>query len=325
MRGCVRAFIVVWLIGGLGLGLPGTGGAADKVRLLVSTRGPFEMYAPNQAEAEGFFKAENLDVDFTYAQGGSETIQALSTGSVDIAVGVGILSVISAYGKGAPIRILSNGKRGGGEIYWYVKKDSPIKSLQDLNGRVLVYSRPGSTTHLLTQYLVREHHITPKLVSVGGMASARTQVMSGQVDTGWGSFPFNYDLINKGEARVVATGAEATKLNDYTIRVNAANADFLKQHRDVALRFMRAMHKGLVWEYQNPEPALKRWVAEYKLDPESAKQVAKFIPYSTVTFVPIGNLDGNIQLAVDFKMLAQPLTEAQKKELIDYVYDDSAK
>ncbi len=46
-------------------------------------------------------------------------------------------------------------------------------------------------------------------------------------------------------------------------------------------------------------------------------------PHGTLYVVgtPIGNLDGNIKLAVEGKMLAQPLSEAQKKELVDIVYD----
>ena len=321
MRRSVRAIVIGCVIGAMGLGPAGAGLAADKVRLLVSTRGPFELFAPNQAEAEGFFKAENLDVEFTYAQGGAETVQALVTGSVDVTVGVGILSVIAAYGKDAPIRIISNGKRGAGEIFFYVRSDSPLKGFKDLDGKALAYSRPGSTTHLIVQTLVKELKIKPRLVSVGDMASSRTQMMSGQLDTAWASYPFNYDLINKGEARIIGTGAEATELETFSMRVQAANAAFLKQKRDVAVRFMRAYQRALEWQYTNPEPAIKRWVETFRLDPEAAKQVPKFTPYETVTLAPIGNLEGNVRLAVEYKMLSQPLTEPQMKELVDIVYD----
>ena len=320
MRRSGRRFVAGGLAA-LVLAAPGAALAADRVRLLVSTRGPFEMFAPNHALAEGFFKEENLDVEFTYAQGGAETTQALVTGSADLTVGVGILSVIAAYGKGAPIRIISNGKRGAGEIFWYVRKESPIKGFKDLDGKVLAYSRPGSTTHLTVQTLVKELQIKPRLVSVGDMSSSRTQMMSGQVDTAWASYPFNYDLINKGEARVIGTGAEATELETFTMRVQAANATFLKQRRDVAVRFMRAYQRALEWQYKNPEPAIKRWVETFKLDPEAARQVPKFTPLETVTLAPIGNLEGNVRLAVEYKMLSQPLTEAQMKELVDIVYD----
>jgi len=40
-----------------------------------------------------------------------------------------------------------------------------------------------------------------------------------------------------------------------------------------------------------------------------------------VTLAPIGNLEGNVRLAVEYKMLSQPLTEAQMKELVDIVHD----
>ncbi len=316
-----RAFVIGSIAAALALGGPAAGLAADKIKVLISTRGPLDLFIPIQAQEEGFLKAENLDAEFTYAQGGAETVQALTTGGVDVAVGVGLLSVIAAYGKGAPVRIISNGKRGAGELYWYVRSDSPLKTLKDLDGKVLVYSRPGSTTHLVTQFLIKSTGIKPKLVSVGGMASSRTQVMSGQVDTGWASFPFQMDLVKKGEARILFTGEAAADLNDYTIRVTAANAHFLKARRDVGVRFMRAFHKALEWQYENPGPAFKRWAASEKLDPELAMEAPKFIPKSTVTLSPIGNLDENIKLAVEFKMLAAPLTEAQKKDLVDIVYD----
>lgn len=212
MRPWVKAFIVGWVAATMAAGSPGAGLAADKARALISLRGPFEMFAPNQAEAEGFFRAENLDVDLTYAQGGAETAQALATGGADVAVGVGILSVIAAYGRGAPIRIISNGKRGARDTFWYVRQDSPIKTIQDLDGRVLVYSRPGSTSHLLAQALARAHGIKPRLVSVGDMASSRTQLMSGQVDTAWMTFPNKYDLVLRGETRAIATGDDAPDL-----------------------------------------------------------------------------------------------------------------
>ena len=321
MKRSLRAFVIGSIAATLALGGPAAGLAAEKIKLLISTRGPLDLFIPNQAEGEGYFKAEDLDVEITYAQGGAETAQALATGAADISVGVGIQSVIAAYGKGAPLRIIANGKLGGGEIFWFVKKDSPIKTLKDLDGKVLVYSRPGSTTHLIAQTLVRMSGVKARLVSVGGMASSRTQVMSGQVDTGWGSFPNNMDVVQKGEARVVVTGAEATELNDFAMRVTAANATFLKNRRDVAVRFMRAYHKAMVWQINNPGPAIKRWTEAEKLDLELAMQAPKYFPPETMRLAPIGNLEGNIKLAVEAKMLAQPLSEAQKKELVDIVYD----
>ena len=183
--------------------------AADRVRVIDSQRMAFSHMAVHNAQSEGFFKKHNLDATITFASGGSETLQALVTGSADVAFGVGVLSVIGALAKGAPVTIVGNAMRGTSDVYFYVPKDSPIKSLKDVDGKELVYSRPGSTTHMLVQFLVRDLGINPKLVSVGGMAASRTQVMSGQVATGWAAFPVNYNLVRSGEVRMIGSGADS--------------------------------------------------------------------------------------------------------------------
>src|SRR5690606_18839055 len=144
--------------------------AKDKVRAIDSTRSPFDHFALHQAKAEGYFDEENLDVDIIWSDGGAATLQTLITRSRDIAIGAGVMSVIGAFSKGAPLTIVGNVKRGADDLYWYVPVDSPIKSFEDLDGKQLVYSRPGSTTHLVSQFILQAIKAEPKLVSVGGMS-----------------------------------------------------------------------------------------------------------------------------------------------------------
>ena len=40
------------------------------------------------------------------------------------------MGVLGAYSKGAPVRVISAETTGANDLYWYVKADSPIKSLQ---------------------------------------------------------------------------------------------------------------------------------------------------------------------------------------------------
>lgn len=299
----------------------GAASAADRVRLISSTKMPFEMFAPNQAQAEGYFKAENLDVPMIYGSGGAATLQTLITGSQDIASGVGVLSVISAFAKGAPVTIIGNGKRGVGELFWYVPKESKIKKFQDIGTRELAYSRPGSTTHLAVLFIKKALGLNSKLTSVGGLSSSRTQAMSGQVATGWSVPPINLNLLRSGEARLIGKGTAATGLRGHTIRVIAANSNWLKKNRPVAKRFMRAFWKGLKFQYEGGEPALKRYANAWKLDINDAREAPKFVEWKDVTFTPIGELDSLANLALEFKRIKKPLTAAQKKALVDIVFD----
>jgi hypothetical protein len=65
-----------------------------------------------------------------------------------------------------------------------VKADSPIKSMKDMDGKTMGYSRPGSSTNLVALALSEYFKVKPKLVSTGGIPDTRTQVMSGQIDAG---------------------------------------------------------------------------------------------------------------------------------------------
>ena len=160
--------------------------AADKVRLVNSTKVVFETEHPYTALEEGIFKKHKLDVSIIHGSGGAASLQAVLTGSQDIVWGNGVLGVLSAYAKGAPVRILGSNIRGVPDLYWYVRSDSPIKSFKDLKeGQELAYSRPGSTTNLAAIFIKDALGLKAKLTSVGGPSGSRTQLMSGQVATGW--------------------------------------------------------------------------------------------------------------------------------------------
>lgn len=297
--------------------LPMAAGAVDKVRVIDSTKTPFDHFALHQANMQGYFKQKGLEVDIIFGSGGAATLQALITGSRDVAVGVGVLAVIGAYAKGAPVRILGNVFKGVSNVVWYVPAASPIKSLKDLDGRQFAYSRAGSTTHLATQYIVRSLGIKAKLVSTGGMASSRTQVMSGQVDTGWLAAPTNLDLIRSGKARIIGTGKEAGELNDLTVRVVAANSNWLAKNRDVAKRFMEALAMGR--EYNYTPAGVAAYAKYWKMDLQDAKRAPEFAPREATRLTPVFGLDKLVKLAYELKYIKAPMPMDKANAMVDIV------
>src|SRR3989304_5459116 len=122
--------------------------AQDKVRAAVGQRGNWDTLIITQGTEAGIFKRENVDVDITWTRGGAETLQAVITDSADVAIANGILGVIGAASKGAPVKIVSAQMTGAGDIFWYVKAESPVKSMKDMDGKTMGYSRPGSSPPL---------------------------------------------------------------------------------------------------------------------------------------------------------------------------------
>lgn len=293
----------------------------DKVRAAVGQRGNWDTLFISQGTEAGIFKKNNLEVDITWTRGGAETLQAIITDSADVAMANGILGVIGAASKGAPVKIVSAQMTGAGDIFWYVKADSPIKSMKDMDGKTMGFSRPGSSTDLVGRALAEHFKVKPKHVSTGGIPDTRTQVMSGQIDAGWSAAPFNFELVSEGKIRVIAKGSDVPSLNDQTVRVNAASTKFLKEKRDVARRFMKAYHESIEWVYANPDKSTAFYASFNKTSPEIAKQTIEAFPKAAVAPWPVKGLKQNIEEAVQNKQLAKPMPEAEAEKLLyDFVY-----
>jgi len=290
--------------------------AADKVRLVNSTKVVFETEHPYAAKEAGIFKKYGLDVSIIHGSGGAASLQAVLTSSQDVVWGNGVLGVLSAYSRGAPVRILGSNIRGVADLYWYVKTNSPIKKFTDLKANhEFTYSRPGSTTNLATIYIKKALGLKAKLTSVGGPSGSRTQLMSGQVATGWSVFPLNKNLLRAKKIRIIGTGAAAAGLNGVTIRVIAANSRWLNKNRGVAQRLMLAFTEGQYRTYTS-EKQMRAYAKRWKLNYDDVKDSAQDVLLKNSTFLPVARLDVINQVALENKKIKKLLTSAQLKELV---------
>src|SRR3989440_8968501 len=139
---------------GLGLALvalvsggDGTAIAQEPLKVAVPQRGAWDAGIAELGRRGGMFKKHGLDLEILYTQAGPESIQALIAGSVDIATASGVQAAFGTFGKGAPIRIISSEIIGSPDLYWYVPSKSPVKTIQDFNGRTVAYSLTGSSSH----------------------------------------------------------------------------------------------------------------------------------------------------------------------------------
>ena len=119
--------------------------AQDKLKVAISQRGFWDSAFLEFAEKEGMLKKAGLDVEFFYTEGGGQTLQVITSGSVDVAMSNGLLGTIGAYSKKAPIRVISAQMTGANELFWYVRADSKIRSLKDATeSNTIAFSSPGS-------------------------------------------------------------------------------------------------------------------------------------------------------------------------------------
>ena len=92
--------------------------AQDKLQLAVGQRGGWDTAVAEVGSRAGIFKKHGLDLDILYTQGSGETQQAVISGSVDIGVAAGVMGVLSAYSKGAPVRVIGAEQTGLPDMYF---------------------------------------------------------------------------------------------------------------------------------------------------------------------------------------------------------------
>ena len=214
------------------------------------------------------------------------------------------------------MRVIGSTFTGGNQLFWYVRADSPIKSLKDAAGKTVAYSTNGSSTHTSVLALKKFTGVDFVPTQTGAAPGTYTQVMSGQIDVGWAGAPFGVDAVEQGKTRVVAKASDDPVLDRQTIRLLIANSNEMAQRPDVFVRFMRAYREALDWVYSTPEglAAYAKWAS---ISEATAKRaLAEFLPKAAVDPDRISGVDDVMADAVTFKYIPAPLTKQQLDELI---------
>ena len=298
------------------LAVAGSAYAQDKLKLAVGQRGNWDTSVSELGQRAGIFKKHGLELEIVYTQGAGETQQAVISGSVDIGVAVGVMGVLSAYSKGAPVRVIGAETTGAGDLYWYVKADSPIKTLKDTEGKTLSYSTNGSSTHGIVTAFMKQYDLKAKPTSTGGPPGTLTQVMSGQIDVGWSAPPFGLDQLDAKQIRIIASGNDAAVFKGQTVRLLVTTAPVLAARKAVIDRYMKAYRETIDWMYGNPE-ALKVYSQWLNISEAKAKRTRDdFFPKPAINPDKVIGLDTIVKDAVDLKFTATQLTKDQLAELI---------
>jgi NitT/TauT family transport system substrate-binding protein len=303
----------------LGLALTGMQPAAaeDQLKLAIGQINNWENQAPTLGQDAGIFKKHGLVLDNVGTNGAGETLQAVISGSADIGTGVGAAGVMRAFSKGAPVRILAPMFTGTGDLYWYVKSDSPIKSLKDATpSNTIAYSTNGSSSNNIVVAFVEELGAKAKPTATGGPAATLTAVMSGQVDIGWAAPPFGLQELKDGKIRIVAHGSDVPSLRGQTVRTLIVNLNSWKTKHDAIVRFMDGYREAVDWMYADPK-AVEMYSQKMHKPVELLKEsMEKFQPKSALQTDHFADLDGAVRDAVKLKFLDKPLTQEQLSELI---------
>jgi len=292
----------------------------EKVKVATSFIGLWDTSQPNFCKERGEFAKAGLDVEISNTRGGSENVQAVIAGGMDIGYSPGVNAALAAYLQGSKIKIITAEFKGQNDTFFYVPVDSPIKTMNDIKGKSVAFPRPGGASEALLISLKNDTKLDFKAIATGGIDATFTMTMTKQIDVGYSFPPSVLDAVDSGKVRVVFSGDDVPSQRNLTGRVNIANADFLKNRRAVAVKFFEVLDKCIDWAYANSDESTKWYAGLNKVTPAIAARALPFYRRDMLAFGPLAGLDEIIKAAIDGKVIDKAPTPEQIKDMMDIVY-----
>ena len=95
------------VVAALAMTLAAAASAQDNLKLAAGQRGNWDTSISEMCMRSGICKKHGIAVEILWTQGAGETQQAVISGSADLGIAGGIMGALSAFSKGAPVRIIS--------------------------------------------------------------------------------------------------------------------------------------------------------------------------------------------------------------------------
>ncbi|MDQ0259284.1 NitT/TauT family transport system substrate-binding protein [Sinomonas atrocyanea] len=283
-RALAGAAVVAVALTGCGAGSPsGSGGGAQQGAsgsLTKVTVGVLSI-APSSAVQygidKGYFAKQGLDVQFQTGQGGAAMLPAVSSGSMDFAVG-NPLSVLVATDKGLDMKIVtgfSNSIASGNDIESVVvKKDSPIKTWKDLAGKTVSVNAVNTQGDLTIMESAAKEGADPKAIKFSEVAfpDAQAQLDRGNIDAAWVPEPFMTKMLSNPDYRLLGYPYQVT-IPGLPTMVTFTSGNFAKSNPETVQKFQKAMQTTLD-AVQKDQQGFKAAAGTFlKIDPAAAQKL----------------------------------------------------
>ncbi len=255
--------------------------AAQRITLTI---GDQVKQTESLLQAAGQLKDLPYDVQWAAFESGPPLLEAAAAGKVDIG-GTGDVPPVFAQSSGAPLKIVAVQARRKPTDFLLVKADSPVKSIADLKGKKIAFTKGSSSNGLVLALLdhagLKPADIQQTLLTPTEGLSAFT---NSQVDA-WAVWnPFAEVAISQHGARVVTDGAGLTTQQAYYLASSQSLGDPVKQKAiaDFVARLGRAQEWAVTHEDQ--------WIPTYSKLTKLSEPVAR-ATFATGSgpLVPIGD------------------------------------
>jgi len=185
--------------------------------------------------------------------GSAPEITALATGDLDIAT-LAASSLASAIENAhmADIRVIGDenqdGVEGSYSSQFFVLKDGPIQTVEDLKGKVLASNAIGGALDVDIRAMLRKHKLDDRrdvTMIEGPFAGMVPMLEEHKADLVAGTPPFSFIAEAKGDVRTLFTSRDAVGPSDFIF--DAARKPFIDKNRAALVDFTEDWIRSLRW------------------------------------------------------------------------------
>ena len=274
---------------------------------------PLLYYLPlTIAERRGYFKEQGLNVEINDFGGGSQSLQALVGGSVDVVAGA-YEHTIRMQARGQDIRaVVELGRFPGIVLGVRSSLADKVKKPGDLKGMKIGVTAPGSSTNFFANFLLGRDGVQPEdvaFIGVGGGASAVAAMRQGNIDAISHLEPVITRLELDKAITVLADsrseeGTKAIFGGSNPAAVCYLRQDFADKNPNTTQAIVNAFYKTLKWlESASPDDVAASVPEEYYLGDKALyiEAVKKSLPmYSRTGVIPPAGMNSARDMLVPF-------------------------
>ena len=253
-------------------GLTAASAGADEIT--VTHWGSAFYGAPYAVAMEkGWFKEAGANITgILTSTGGGTSVRNTLAGGLPYGE-VALPAALEALKSGEKLVMVNSGVGTVADIVWAVKPDSPLKTVKDLKGKKVSYTRPASVTNMLILMILEKEGMKASdvtLVAAGGLGANFTALMQGAVDTAIIGEPIW--TKEKSKLRQLFNVGDIIPPN-MTQTVGVVTPEFMKDKPDVLKAIIEGRRRGTEFLYKNVEEAADITAKAYKMDAPLVREV----------------------------------------------------
>jgi len=203
-----------------------------------------QILYPMQA---GIFRKEGLQIDLSAMGSGAAIIAAVVGGSAEFGAG-SLFPVFSAYGHGIPVRMvapISIYDTDHCDTWLLVRKDSPLHTAQDLNGKIMGADNPNDIYVVTTRAWMDQHggdgkSIRPLALNASEQLAALDQ---GRIDLVVLKPPFLTLAMGSGLVRVLGKPLDVIAPR-FLLSCWVATTDYIEKNPQTVKAFVAGLTEG---------------------------------------------------------------------------------